>query len=319
MRFLTKKLGRVEPKISIIVLLVIVSLALFSYAFMAIFRSKLNNGSKIIEIEQGRGKKQIEIREVAVSEEFPQKSRISDLNESLLKEKEKLRLEKDELFSKVSSLEKSLTEKNDQIRFLTGANIRLDANIKEQADGLNTEVDKLKKEKYSLSESIKQEQEKLANTEKTLKKKISELEGELDATKIQNKKLSRMLEKNKREKLVRESANMHYNLGILYTKSSQYKKAIEEFKRAIELNPNDPDMHFNLAVVYDVYENNFVLAAQHYHRCLEISPRFSKKKLIEERITLLELKEAVKINSEFIDAKDHDMPELGVIKSSNLE
>jgi len=47
------------------------------------------------------------------------------------------------------------------------------------------------------------------------------------------------------------SAWMAYNnLGIVYYNQGKVEGAIEAFRRAIELNPGDPDPHNNLGIAY---------------------------------------------------------------------
>jgi tetratricopeptide (TPR) repeat protein len=46
---------------------------------------------------------------------------------------------------------------------------------------------------------------------------------------------------------------MHYNLGVFYTKNKEYPRAIAEFEKSIELNPEDPYAHFNLGYIYAEY------------------------------------------------------------------
>ncbi len=42
----------------------------------------------------------------------------------------------------------------------------------------------------------------------------------------------------------------HNNLGDLYARRGEYEKAVEEFKKAIELKPDYGDAYHNLANVY---------------------------------------------------------------------
>ena len=52
------------------------------------------------------------------------------------------------------------------------------------------------------------------------------------------------------ERLVRETADMHYNMGVLFSKNKQYYQAVAEFRKVIELRPDDADAHYNLGVIY---------------------------------------------------------------------
>ena len=48
-----------------------------------------------------------------------------------------------------------------------------------------------------------------------------------------------------------DDAKGHYNLGNTYFKSGKYKEAIESYKQAIRINPDYANAHYNLGVVYD--------------------------------------------------------------------
>ncbi|MFN3781967.1 MAG: tetratricopeptide repeat protein, partial [Candidatus Kapaibacteriota bacterium] len=43
-----------------------------------------------------------------------------------------------------------------------------------------------------------------------------------------------------------EKAIAHYNLGNSYLKEKKYKESIEQYKKALKLNPNDFDSKYNL-------------------------------------------------------------------------
>lgn len=112
------------------------------------------------------------------------------------------------------------------------------------------------------------------------------------------------------------------NLGIAYAEKNKYDKAIEKFKKAIEINPSDPEFYFNLGMaykkndmliqaslefknalkinesLYDIYlelaeiyekQNNNNLAIEEYKKYIEKSNDLNKikdiKKLLESLIT----------------------------------
>jgi len=62
----------------------------------------------------------------------------------------------------------------------------------------------------------------------------------------------------------------HNNLGDLYARHGEYKKAIEEFKKAVELKPNYGDAYHNLANVYHQI-NRDDLAEENYKKALEFN------------------------------------------------
>jgi len=71
--------------------------------------------------------------------------------------------------------------------------------------------------------------------------------------------------------LIKETANMHYNLGVFYTKNKEYSRALAEFEKAVELTPDDAYAHFNLGYIYAEYVVNRYKAIDHFRRFLSLS------------------------------------------------
>lgn len=95
------------------------------------------------------------------------------------------------------------------------------------------------------------------------------------------------------EKLRMEAAALHYNLGNLLFKGNEHKKAVAQFKQAIELNPNDAWAHYNLATIYDYYMNDEKESLVHYRKYLKLEPIQEEADKIRERVLEIELKKEV--------------------------
>lgn len=76
------------------------------------------------------------------------------------------------------------------------------------------------------------------------------------------RKFSEIARQNK--KLVKETAQMHYNLGVFYTNNREYKRAIAEFEKSVEINPEDSSSHFNLGYIYAEYLADRPKAIDHF-------------------------------------------------------
>lgn len=70
--------------------------------------------------------------------------------------------------------------------------------------------------------------------------------------------------------LIKETALMHYNLGVFYTKNKEYSRAIAEFEKTIELNPNDAAAQYNLGFIYAEYLVNRPKALEHFRKFLSL-------------------------------------------------
>lgn len=65
----------------------------------------------------------------------------------------------------------------------------------------------------------------------------------------------------------------HNNVGVVYQKRKDYKKAIESFERSIKLNPRFKDGYYNLAVTY-LQMGNEVRAFPYYMKTIELDPNY---------------------------------------------
>lgn len=74
------------------------------------------------------------------------------------------------------------------------------------------------------------------------------------------------------ERLIRETADMHYNMGVLLSKQKDYAKALKEFQKVIELRPDDADAHYNLGVIYAEHIPNRPKAMDYFRKYLKLNP-----------------------------------------------
>jgi chromosome segregation ATPase len=71
--------------------------------------------------------------------------------------------------------------------------------------------------------------------------------------------------------LLRQTAEMHYNLGVFYTRNKEYDRAVAEFEKCIEIDPNDAAAHFNLGYIYSEYLVNRDKAMDHFRHYLRLA------------------------------------------------
>lgn len=135
-------------------------------------------------------------------------------------------------------------------------------NLKKRTAALNTENKKL----LTQYEKSERETRRTMADYSELQKKLELHKSELDALENQHAELqeeNRHLAQEASEfpkrfadlarhnrKLVKDTAHMHYNMGVSYIKGKEYKRAVKEFKRVLKLKPDDPYANYNLGYIY---------------------------------------------------------------------
>ena len=94
--------------------------------------------------------------------------------------------------------------------------------------------------------------------------------------------VQRVLDANRREQFV-----MHYNMGCIYKTNAEYGKAEEQFLRALAKDPSDPDIYYNLGILYDDDLKNPKEARKYYEKFILLFP--NSKNVAQVREWLLSL------------------------------
>lgn len=84
-----------------------------------------------------------------------------------------------------------------------------------------------------------------------------------------------------------EQMKMHYNMGCMYKLYKQFKNAEAEFLKALNLAPNDPNLHYNLGILYDDDLKDKQAAKKHYERFLELSADERDRATVQEWLSSL--------------------------------
>ena len=135
---------------------------------------------------------------------------------------------------------------------LESGNKSLEAKI-EELDKLRLKVETLNK---AYSEAVKKNRE--------MERRVLSTPGKFAELARQNKTL------------IRQTANMHYNLGVFYTKNKEYTRAVAEFEKALELKPDDDYSHFNIGYIYAEYLVNRPKAVEHFRHFLRLTKSSDK-------------------------------------------
>lgn len=155
---------------------------------------------------------------------------------------------------------------------------------------LNRKVGELQKDKNALQnnakrkdsefEQLRQQKIKVDSENTNLKSQLKETKQSLADAVQKNKKMweaiqntpKKMAELARQNKLlIAQTADMHYNLGIFYSKNKQYDRAAIEFEKVVEIDPNHAYAHFNLGYIYAEYLVNRQKASKHFRYYLGLA------------------------------------------------
>jgi chromosome segregation ATPase len=136
----------------------------------------------------------------------------------------------------------------------------------------------------------------LEDRQKILLRENADYREKLEVMKAKFKEAAPGLAKAGRisQKMMRENADMHYNLGTIFLQNKQFEPAIKEYENVLELRPNDPETHYNLGVLYDDYMKDREKALYHYQKYIAINPKAPDAKRVETYILNLELEQKVR-------------------------
>jgi LysM repeat protein len=81
-----------------------------------------------------------------------------------------------------------------------------------------------------------------------------------------------------------EEKEPHFLAGKSCINSMDYRGAIEQFEKALQINPRSASAHFQLAWLYEEKEPDPAAAIYHYEKYLRLRPNAANVEVIRERI-----------------------------------
>jgi chromosome segregation ATPase len=227
-------------------------------AELAASLEKLNNDLSVMSGE----KKQLEDTSLAQKDEI---NRLRTAQKDLVAKWDALKTscEKETTTIKIRELNKKVGDLQKEKTALQNNAKRNDNEL----DQLRKQKTKLDMDNTSLKMQLKDAQAKLAEAINKNKRMWEE---------VQNtpKKVAELARQNKI--LIAETAQMHYNLGIFYSKNKQYDRAVIEFEKVVEIDPNNAYAHFNLGYIYAEYLINRQKASKHFRYYLGLAKEDDK-------------------------------------------
>ncbi|MFC1667330.1 tetratricopeptide repeat protein [Candidatus Omnitrophota bacterium] len=199
------------------------------------------------------------------------------------KSQKEIRRERDQLKEDYEKVKKgtAIRELENKVSLLQRENKDMLYTLKEERSTLNKKLQlaekqlaKLKSSNHSLEKDVMDLREGLEAFRKNYrdaqrKNKILERE-----TKNIPRKFSEIARQNRQ--LVKETAEMHYNLGVFYTKEKKYERAISEFAKTLEIDPENIYAHFNLGYIYAEHLVDREKAVEYFRHFLRRAKRGDK-------------------------------------------
>ncbi len=203
-----------------------------------------------------------------------------ELNRNLKQSKEMSQRFQEEMLRGQSEKEQLLKEKErlqaDSISCL-GANTKLQAE-KEKLDSKLQEAAKKNAESEIELKKLKTEYENPRR-----KKFMQEASNELPKLQKEKETLKNKVDALN-STLKQERAKCRYNLGVLYVQLNLPDEAIREFLESLSFDPDNPDAHYNLGLLYDNIKENKLKADAHFKKYLKLKPNAPDKVEVESWI-----------------------------------
>ncbi len=230
---------------------------------------------EVLKRELGQLRGQSEIRVNRIGALTRQRSELEDKLDQLQEKQAQYEEE-------IKQMQQMLKEKEDQYQQkLEELRKQMETKEKETEKAIQEMLPRIQSDRMWKAENQKREELKekakqnLLDVERSTQKAISKLE----------------IAKNENKQLVKETVKMRYNMGNLFFDRGDYERAAKEYRKVIEIMPNDASAHYNLAFVSSEFLEDYKTALEHYQQYLYLRPfaedsLFVKEKILEAKLEL---------------------------------
>lgn len=166
-----------------------------------------------------------------------------------------------------------------------------EAECRRTIDRLMEKLPGLEKELASLGRRIEEKNEELQRKEKELEMLTMELQRR-EHRLIKAERTATILENAHKEVAKardREQRDVHFNMAAIYTRDGKVRDAEQQYLRALQIDPNDADAHYNLGILYDEELNDPERAAMHYRKYIQLNPNAADVDIVKGWLMNLEL------------------------------
>lgn len=213
---------------------------------------------------------------------------INQISSELKQSKTMLAKAQDDLKQAEENRER-LVQENEKLKADAVSYVSLNTKLQKESEMIEANFEEAKKRARQKEEDYNTLRKKLEGLSKALADKSNKLE--------QQKELAKEMEDLKKEmdllnsQITQERALYHYNLGVAYSQAKFYNEAIGEYEKSLDSNPDNPDAHYNLGLLYDNIKKEREKAVEHFSKYLELKPAAPDKQEVESWIKRLKLKD----------------------------
>ncbi len=170
-----------------------------------------------------------------------------------------------------------LAKKNEKLQGDTVSYVTLNTNLQKEKENLGSRL----KDAQRILENKEADLQRLNKTFKETEEKINREKSSQNWKMMKEKKELQKKVSSLEITLQKERALYYYNLGVAYTQSKLYDEAIRAYEKSLSSNPNNPEAHYNLALLYDNFQQDFERAILHCQKYLELKPGADDKDEVE--------------------------------------
>jgi len=165
--------------------------------------------------------------------------------------------------------EKSKVEaEKEQLQEDTFSYLGINASLEADKKTLELALDEAKTTLESKVGDLQRAKLKLERLEEKMSKEDTALKSKLEKESRELKEQIQSLE----ETLQTERGLYQYNLAVAYTQSEIYDRAIKAYEKSLKIDPDNPEAHYNLGLLYLNFDNYPEKAVEHFYSYLELRP-----------------------------------------------
>ena len=159
------------------------------------------------------------------------------------------------------------TKLNQQVNDLRGKQQKMEQDLRET----RLKYSQATRREQTLAKSLDELKQRLGQVQQQYTAKLRENDDLRHEVSRLPKDVNTMAREH--ERLLRDLADTHYNMGVMFAHKKDFPRAVEEFQKVVELRPDDADAHYNLGIIYAEHMPDREKALAAFRRYLQVKPQ----------------------------------------------